>query len=182
MLLNQFHDILPGSSIEEVYEVTKKEYEQIAAQLADMTAQYTKAIAGDGEAVTIFNTTGITRDDVANLGDLNVAAIADNDGNVYPVQKTADGSIVYVEHLPSKGYQSFVPADAADAACPFTLHNDRELETPFYTVRLDEQGMFTSIYDKENDREVVQEGSRANLMRMYEDKPIYFDCWDIVIY
>ncbi len=182
VLLNQFHDILPGSSIEEVYEVTKKEYEQIAAQLADMTAQYTKAIAGDGEAVTIFNTTGITRDDVANLGDLNVAAIADNDGNVYPVQKTADGSIVYVEHLPSKGYQSFVPADAADAACPFTLHNDRELETPFYTVRLDEQGMFTSIYDKENDREVVQEGSRANLMRMYEDKPIYFDCWDIDIY
>lgn len=42
--------------------------------------------------------------------------------------------------------------------------------------------MFTSIYDKENDREVVQEGRRANLLRMYEDKPIYFDNWDIDIY
>ncbi len=42
--------------------------------------------------------------------------------------------------------------------------------------------MFTSIYDKENDREVIQEGGRANLMRMYEDKPIYFDNWDIDIF
>ena len=42
--------------------------------------------------------------------------------------------------------------------------------------------MFTSIYDKENDREVIQEGQRANLLRMYEDKPIYFDNWDIDIY
>ena len=51
-----------------------------------------------------------------------------------------------------------------------------------YKVKLDNQGMFTSIYDKENDREVVQEGHRANLLRMYEDKPIYFDNWDIDIY
>ena len=42
--------------------------------------------------------------------------------------------------------------------------------------------MFTSIYDKENDREVVQEGKRANLIRMYEDKPIYYDNWDIDIF
>ena len=42
--------------------------------------------------------------------------------------------------------------------------------------------MFTSLYDKENDREVLQQGQRANLLRMYEDKPIYFDNWDIDIF
>ena len=42
--------------------------------------------------------------------------------------------------------------------------------------------MFTCIYDKEHDRETVQEGGRANLLRMYEDKPIYFDNWDIDIF
>ena len=42
--------------------------------------------------------------------------------------------------------------------------------------------MFTSISDMQNDREVIQEGGRANLMRMYEDKPIYFDNWDIDIF
>ncbi len=132
VLLNQFHDILPGSSIEEVYEVTKAEYEQLAAQLSEMQAQRIKAISGSGEAVTIFNTTGKTRNDVVNLGAFDAAAVADSDGTIYPIQKTADGSIAYVENLPSKGYKSFAPASAADTCSPFTLNGDYELETPFY--------------------------------------------------
>lgn len=39
VLLNQFHDILPGSSIAEVYEVTKKEYAEIESRLAEMIAE-----------------------------------------------------------------------------------------------------------------------------------------------
>ncbi len=42
--------------------------------------------------------------------------------------------------------------------------------------------LFTGIHDKDNDREVVQADKQANLLRMYEDKPIYFDNWDIDIY
>ena len=70
VLLNQFHDILPGSSIHEVYEVTKEEYSRLAQQIAEMTAERSKVIAGSGEAVTIFNTTGKTRDDIVALGAL----------------------------------------------------------------------------------------------------------------
>lgn len=182
VLLNQFHDILPGSSIHEVYEVTKEEYDALAAQLAEMTAQRSKAIAGDGDAVTIFNTTGQIRDDIVNLGALEGRALIDTDGTIYPIQKTADGNVAFVRSLPSKGYKSFRVSDTADNKTPFTLVGDNQLETPFYTIKLDEQGMFTSIYDKENDREVIQDGQRANLLRMYEDKPIYFDNWDIDIY
>ncbi len=185
VLLNQFHDILPGSSIHEVYEVTKKEYDALAAQLAEMTAQRRKAIAGEGDAVTIFNTTGQIRDDIVNLGALEGSALIDTDGTVYPIQKTTDGNIAFVRSLPSKGYKSFHVSDTANGAddkAPFTLVGVHQLETPFYTIKLDDQGMFTSIYDKENDREVIQEGQRANLLRMYEDKPIYFDNWDIDIY
>lgn len=185
VLLNQFHDILPGSSIHEVYEVTKKEYCELAEKLAQMTEQRSKAIAGSGDAVTIFNTTGQTRDDIVNLGALEGSALVDTDGTVYPIQKTADGNMAFVRSLPSKGYKSFQVSDTADRAddkAPFTLVGVNQLETPFYTIKLDDQGMFTSIYDKENDREVIQEGQRANLLRMYEDKPIYFDNWDIDIY
>ncbi|MDE6917456.1 MAG: alpha-mannosidase, partial [Lachnospiraceae bacterium] len=182
VLLNQFHDILPGSSIREVYEVTKAEYEAIAAQLADLIGTRARALAGTGDAVTVFNTTGTTRADIVNLGAFAGSAIADSDGVVYPVQKTADGSVAFVKNLPSKGYKSFTAAQAAPENSPFTRVSDYELETPFYTVKLDEQGMFTSIYDKENDREVIQPGKRANLLRMYEDKPIYYDNWDIDIY
>lgn len=183
VLLNQFHDILPGSSIKEVYEVTKEEYAQIAEKIEKMTAERRRALAGSGDAVTVFNTTGKERSDIVVLGPTDADVLVDAEGNTYPVQKTKEGAVAYVEHVPAKGYKSFTWANAErEADAPFTLVNDYQLETPFFTVKLDEQGMFTSIFDKENDREVIQEGQRANLIRMYEDKPIYFDNWDIDIY
>ena len=189
VLINQFHDILPGSSIREVYEVTREEYGQLARELADMGEHRRKAIAGAGSAVMVFNTTGKERDDVVNLGEFEGEALVDNAGEVYPVQRTADGAVAYVKNIPSKGYKSFAVMDAAPVSSdgdaegvPFYLAGDYRLETPFYSVKLDEQGMFTSIYDKENEREVIQEGHRANLFRMYEDKPIYYDNWDIDIF
>ncbi|MCI8358661.1 MAG: alpha-mannosidase [Lachnospiraceae bacterium] len=182
VLLNQFHDILPGSSIHEVYEVTKEEYARLAEQIADMQKERRRALAGTGNAVTIFNTAGKNRDDIVELDALDGNALLDGDGNMYPVQRTKDGCVAYVKNLPSKGYRSFVITKTSEEKMPFTLNGTYELETPFYTVKLDEQGMFTGIFDKENDREIIQAGERANLLRMYEDKPIYFDNWDIDIY
>ncbi len=104
-------------------------------------------------------------------------------GEIKELNEYGTGSVAYVRNLPSKGYKSFkVSQTAVEEKTPFTLVGEYQLETPFYTIQLDKQGMFTSIYDKENDREVIQEGQRANLLRMYEDKPIYFDNWDIDIY
>lgn len=183
VLINQFHDILPGSAIKEVYDVTKAEYAEIAEKLEKMIAERKKALAGSGDAITIFNTTGKERSDIVVLPQTDAEVLVDTEGNTYPVQKTKEGAVAYVQNLPAKGYKSFTGAKAEkEAAVPFTLVNDYQLETPFYTVKLDEQGMFTGIFDKENDREVIQEGQRANLIRMYEDKPIYFDNWDIDIY
>lgn len=183
VLLNQFHDILPGSSIREVYEVTKKEYEQITAQREALAKERMEALADGGAGITIFNTTGMERSDVVMLGDVAGEALADENGAVYPVQQTADGAIACVEHLPSKGYRSYtVRKEAAPVETPFVLTDDHHLETPYYRITLDENGLFTGIFDKENDREVLKQGERANLMRMYEDKPIYYDNWDIDIY
>lgn len=183
VLLNQFHDILPGSSIREVYEVTKKEYGQITAQREALAKERMEALADGGAGITIFNTTGMERSDVVMLGDVAAGALADENGAVYPVQQTADGAIACVEHLPSKGYRSYtVRKEAAPVETPFVLTDEHHLETPYYRITLDENGLFTGIFDKENDREVLKQGERANLMRMYEDKPIYYDNWDIDIY
>ena len=183
VLLNQFHDILPGSSIREVYEVTKKEYGQITAQREALAKERMEALADGGAGITIFNTTGMERSDVVMLGDIAGEALADENGAVYSVQQTADGAIACVEHLPSKGYRSYtVLKEAALVETPFVLTDDHHLETPYYRITLDENGLFTGIFDKENDREVLKQGERANLMRMYEDKPIYYDNWDIDIY
>ena len=142
-----------------------------------------ETLAGSGTGVTIFNTIGKGRSDVVKLPDMEAEALVDENGIRYPVQKTAEGSIVYVKNLPSKGYKTFSKADTKEPVqIPFVLVSDYKLETPYYTIQLDEDGLFTSIYDKENGREVIKPGERANLMRMYEDKPIYYDNWDIDIY
>lgn len=180
VLLNQFHDILPGSSIAEVYEVTKAEYEALAEEVKAGINQRLTALAGKGEAVTVFNTLGFDRDDVVRLGDVTASALKDADGTVYPVQQTADGAVAYIKGIPSKGYKALTTVEA-QAASPFTRSDDYHLETPFYSIALDATGAFTSIFDKENDREVLKPGQVARI-RCYEDKPIYYDNWDIDMY
>ncbi len=180
VLLNQFHDILPGSSIAEVYDVTKAEYEALAEQADAMIAERLTALAGKGDAVTVFNTTGFARNDAVNLGACTAKALTDGT-EVYPVQQTADGAVAYLKHLPSKGWASFTPCQA-EAASPFTRKDNLHLETPFYSIALDENGHFTSIFDKAEERELLKAGKKGNMLRLYEDKPVYYDNWDIDMY
>jgi len=182
-LLNQFHDILPGSSIHQVYEVTKEEYAQLKEQISELERERTRALAEEGDGILLVNTTGMRRDDVVYLGECNGDYLEDAAGNHYPVQQTADGAVAFVYNLPSKGY-SFLHkgSDGKQAESAFRLLDNNTLETPYYIVHLDEHGEFDRIYDKENDREIVQPGKAVNHMCMYEDKPIYFDNWDIDIY
>lgn len=183
ILINQFHDILPGSSIHEVYEVTKKEYEEMEAQISVLTDERVRALICEGEGVTVLNTTGFERDDVVELGDCDAEALLDENGSVYPVQQTRKGAVAFVKDLPSKGYKTFGKVSAGEEKRPFCLSPDSHaLETPFYQVVFDENGCIGQIYDKENDRNVLKPGEAGNLMRVYEDKPIYYDNWDVDIY
>ena len=83
ILINQFHDILPGSSIHEVYEVTKKEYEEMEAQISVLTDERVRALIREGEGVTVLNTTGFERDDVVELGDCDAEALLDENGEIF---------------------------------------------------------------------------------------------------
>lgn len=189
ILLNQFHDILPGSSIHEVYEVTKKEYADLLAEADEKKKICLDALTKGGDGISIYNTLGFTRDDVVNLpSELSLpehAALTDEDGTVYPVQQTADGAEVFVKGLPSKGSRTFavtvVSEEEEKSALPFTI-GEHDIETPFYHVVFDECGQLASVYDKENDREVLKVGEKGNRLTMYEDKPMCFDNWDIDMY
>lgn len=183
ILLNQFHDILPGSSIHEVYEVTKREYEALERQISALRGERLAALAAPSDAVTVFNTKGFASDEAVCLGQLDAAALVDADGARYPVQQTAEGAVVFLPALPAKGWRAYSVSNQPEpCAAPFALADDHHLETHYYTVELDENGLLSRLYDKENRREVLRPGQRGNLMRMYEDKPIYYDNWDIDIY
>ena len=183
ILINQFHDILPGSSIHEVYEVTKREYAAMEETIARLEQERMAALCAPGDGLTVFNTKGFAGDEIVPLGETNVQALLDEAGTLYPVQHTEKGAFVSLKDLPAKGWRTYqTRTEAVSAPSPFTLSDDRHLETPYYTVELDENGLFARLYDKENRREVFKSGQKGNLMRMYEDKPIYYDNWDIDIY
>lgn len=181
VLINQFHDILPGSSIKEVYEVTKNEYQQIAAQGKELLKERFRALASDGEGVTVYNTLGFNRDEIVHLPNIKANSLIDGEGNYYPVQQSGEDAWVYLKNLPSKGSRTYAVSDKEINMVNFSLKGN-QLETPFYTIVMNEKGEFTSVYDKEYDREVVQKGKSINYLRVYEDKPIYYDNWDIDIF
>lgn len=183
VLLNQFHDILPGSSIAEVYEVTKKEYAEIESRLAEMIAEKLNLLMDGGQdKISVFNTLGFDRNDVVSLGDCHVAALTDESGKIYPVQETAQGAVAYITDIPAKGGKTLQLLDTVKEEASRIQITENGIETPFYRISIDENGLFTSIYDKECDREVLKAGEKGNLLRMYEDKPMHYDCWDIDMY
>ena len=183
VLLNQFHDILPGSSIAEVYEVTKKEYAEIESRLAEMIAEKLNLLMdGEQDKISVFNTLGFDRNDVVSLGDCHAAALTDESGKIYPVQETAQGAVAYITDIPAKGGKTLQLLDTVKEEASRIQITENGIETPFYRISIDENGLFTSIYDKECDREVLKAGEKGNLLRMYEDKPMHYDCWDIDMY
>ena len=68
VLLHQFHDILPGSSIAWVHREARATYEAVAAELEAIIGTATSALAGGGEGETIFNATPCLRSGMPGLG------------------------------------------------------------------------------------------------------------------
>ena len=182
VLLNQFHDTLPGSAIREVYEDTKREYAQLQEEGESLLHCRAQSLVQEAPGtVTLFNTTGFARDDVVCLGAFSGGALEDGEGRRFPVQQTEEGAVAFVTGLPAKGWKTFRAAEAGETASPFTWEENR-LETPFYTVELAEDGTFARLYDKEFAREVLQEGACGNALVAFEDKPMHYDNWDVDAY
>ena len=148
-LLNQFHDILPGSSIAEVYEVTKKEYAEIESRLAEMIAEKLNLLMDGGQdKISVFNTLGFDRNDVVSLGDCHAAALTDESGKIYPVQETAQGAVAYITDIPAKGGKTLQLLDTVKEEASRIQITENGIETPFYRISIDENGLFTSIMIK----------------------------------
>lgn len=188
VLLNQFHDILPGSSIHEVYEVTKEEYKELEEKGTALISERLEAIADNMTTeeypVVVVNTLSYERNDIAVLDGINEAEyLEDEQGNKIAVQKTCDGkTVAYLENLPSKGVKAYkLGKEKFDAANTLEI-TESGIITPFYDVSIDERGMFSQIFDKRSKRNVIKEGKKGNVLRVYEDKPFYYDNWNIDVF
>ena len=189
LLTNQFHDILPGSSIAMVYEVAEAEYAQIiarmrAVQQAAMEYLLTQAeIPASG--IAVFNSLSWDRDDVLALPRTS-DSLQDN-GAACPMQDVVDldgqeQTLVYVREVPSKGIKLLRQADAKPEVADTLQVSERALENRFFRICLDEAGQIVGIYDKRALREVLPKGGVANQLQIFEDRPLAHDAWDINIY
>lgn len=185
LLTNQFHDILPGSSIRRVYETAEAEYAQMEKDLMVLLnaalVKLGERLVGDTEnhAYLLANALSWPRDEVVVLPGTDVNAAVDAEGHPLPCQSVEGGLAVRarVESLsvtPIALRRKEVPA----AASPF-VYGGKTLDTPHYSVTFDKAGKIIGLLDKAANREVVREGKRLNDLFTAEDLPILWDAWDI---
>ncbi|MDF2937754.1 MAG: alpha-mannosidase [Paenibacillaceae bacterium] len=116
VLRNQFHDIIPGSSIREVYEDSRVEYAQAEAlgqtvwQAARgaLQAPLAEAVSADGkETFTVFNSVSFPRLELVTVPFISEGeedpVFMDGEGRRLPAQRREEGYVVLAGPVPSMG-------------------------------------------------------------------------------
>ena len=199
--LNQFHDIIPGSSVNAVYAESQQQYAQIKAWAEDVRDQALEVIAAhsDGD-VLVINPAGVARSDLALWrGQLKPGQrLLRGDGTPVAVQSTSDGMLLAVGDAPPFSIiPLFLAEDRGSPPKPLQAHEAEAdswlrsaplqmtptlLENDCLRVELNAAGDIVRIYDKVNGREVLPRGALANQFLAFEDRPLRWDAWDVEIY
>ncbi|MBW4085087.1 alpha-mannosidase [Paenibacillus sp. S150] len=195
LLRNQFHDIIPGSSIKEVYEDSDLEYaEGEARSLALINGGGAGEAGGNSgglEYSTLLNSSAWDRPRYVELPGKAADAdiFLDAAGQRLEQQRTADGgSLVYVPSVSALGTAvlQFVRRQAEDTlaeeAGQLAAVAAGRLATPLVEAVWNGQGHFTSLRDRRSGRELLAPGQRGNVLQVFEDKPLDYEAWDIDIF
>ncbi|MGF7143420.1 alpha-mannosidase [Anaerotaenia torta] len=186
LLRNQFHDILPGSSILEVYQDSKKEYDGLFAEgrklLKERLEQVTEAVRVPAGSVIVYNMNGFRSSGYAVVvaeENLEGCYILDEEQS-YPLQKVGDMEyLVKADEIPAMGYKAFQLVRDKKAPENQVSVSRECLENRYIRILFNEKGYMVSIYDKQADREILQKDRPGNVLMTYEDIPHNWDAWDI---
>ena len=176
VLLCQFHDILPGSSIKRVYDEAWQVHSGVLNALADVQLDMGRALCDGGDAITVFNSLSFDRVVLATLPEGWDGAEAD--GETLPVQEL-NGALVARVTVPSCGCVSLRPTAAATAtgAVTATLTADGAvLKNDRLTVTFNRRGEIVSAVMAEGG-EVMR--GLGNEMKMFRDIPVDYEAWDV---
>jgi alpha-mannosidase len=189
VLLNQFHDILPGSSIREVYEDSARDYAEVARIGEDIVRRSLVKVAEH------FDTRDMSRP-VALFQNAQVATQAeipwDEDdppasimcgGEQAPAQLIEEfGVRKLIFPTPSAAFGSVALADLCEEpvlSLPRLKVGARRLESDRWVVRFDLHGNLTSVQSLEDGTEFLEPGKLGNLLQLFDDKPLSWSAWDI---
>ena len=159
LLLNQFHDVLPGSSIHRVYEEAEAAYEKIIATASQVAHSAAAQVSGTGNASAVFNSLSWERNALV---------------------ETAHGWQEVI--VPACGW-TVLPNSASapdNGGATATVSPDKRefvLENDLLHARFNINGQLVSLWDKETDREIM--AGPGNRLCLYKDVPTYWDAWDV---
>lgn len=153
LLINQFHDILPGSHIHPVYEDAMADYREIDESL--------DKIIGTGSKY--FNTLNFKRD--------ALTFVPNRKGTATRYGEKGNWILPNISALSSANLRAVKFSDQWITA-------GETVETPFYWIKFNSDGSIASLFDKENDREWVS--GDFNKLKIYTDYPGNYDAWDIL--
>jgi len=190
VLAHQFHDIIPGSSIPEVYEDAEKNYAAVLRETGSMCKgaikRLTANLALQRKSLVVFNGLGWERSGPLQVPAAAAGALEGDQACPRQAVKDMDGetrTLIEVRGIPSMGYKALPVGRQGGKPAQTSLKIGRQvLENRFFRVRLDSRGEISSILDKRARREVVAAGERANRLLLFEDRPLGNDAWDVDIF
>ncbi len=183
--LNQFHDILPGSSIGLVYIDSERDHAEVRAlgeQVRDAALE-SLATTGSSDFVVVNPTSFSGTYFVALAETLPEGKTLAYSGKTVVTQPIKGGTLVELGGL---GPYSLTPLSLADLTGKpvkeLSISRDDsgvKLENSLLSVKFNLSGDITRIFDKAIKREVLSQDTRANVFQVFEDRPMMFDAWDI---
>ena len=208
ILLNQFHDVLPGSSIAEVYRDSARQFAEVFAIGEKVRADAWRALTTSGSlpgsapgrsdlrhVFALGNSLSWPRGGLATVGapaGRGPWQVATADGEALPTQVVVKGRkkllLFLAPEVPSMGTATFrVPAKRAGRAPVGERNTDLKvsvdaIENACLRLQFNPAGHITSILDKRAGREVLAPGQVGNQLQLFEDKPVTTDAWDIDIF
>jgi len=193
LCLNQFHDILPGSSIGQVYEDSIRDYEAIRAIVEQVRETALAALARLLPKATTFvavNPTSFGGRHIGTLPERLVEGQTLTDlttGKSLVTQPVEDVTLVEVPcvdpyGLVALGSGDMPPPPPTGMLAANQVNGIAVLENDALRVEFDTGGDITRLYDKAVGREVLPSGQRANVFQAFEDRPLGGDAWDIDIF
>lgn len=181
MLLNQFHDILPGTCIPRAHKESREQTSHIIKRTGELVSLYAK---GSEAAVTFTNTLSFDRNDPV-IAKVPKGYALDCDYSQQAYENLDGEHCVIVTGLTIPAFSSIsfglVKCKSNDLKnnnqSPFKL-KDNELTTEFAKVKFDDRGYISSFVDLSVNRELVN-GLPFNTFVVAEDLPTAWDSWDV---
>ncbi len=175
LLINQFHDIIPGSSINQVYKVTHLELEQLGCDIQQLQLEVADILLSDKlSQLTMFNSLSYTFNGWVELAPELAGKTLTTATQQFPVVQRSNRSGIFIKLAPL----SWLDLEITEQ--PILTHDHSSsliLENTSICYQFSTDGLLISAYDKLVQRELLNKP--ANRLALYIDQPNSWDAWDV---